>query len=83
MILLSAVSRYEKSKQTIIIALFFFAQSPLPERLEQAIQVIPPPHPLGGKLEVVGARKNGHARGRHSSLPTPLPLPLPHARSYL
>ena len=62
MILLSAVSRYEKSKQTIIIALFFFAQSPLPQRLEQAIQVTPPPPPPRGKIVGSSWRKKERAR---------------------
>lgn len=82
MILLSAVSRYEKSKQTIIIALFFFAQSPLPERLEQAIQATPPPPPPPrGKIVGSSQRKKERARQRETLESTdPLPLPLTHAK---
>ena len=79
MILLSAVSRCEKSKQTITIALFscslFFAQLPLPSH---------PPHPLGGwgggeecKVGSIWCKKErAHER---ETLEFTHPLPLTHA----
>ena len=82
MIMLSAVSRCEKSKQTITIALFscslFFAQPPLPSHSSPS-----PPRGVGRggdvKLEVFRERKK-RARERETLESThPLPLPLIHA----
>ena len=85
MIMLSAVSRCEKSKQTITIALFscslFFAQQPLPSHSSPS-----PPRGRGGgvgrggwKFGRMGGKKE-RARERETLESThPLPLPLIHA----
>ena len=77
MILLSAVSRYEKSKQTIIIALFFFAQSPLPERLEQAIQAIPPTPQGENSWKQLAQKRTGALERDTRVYPPPSPSPYP------